>query len=46
MRLADLKAALQEEWDKLTLEEIRKYIRTMAARMEEGKERNGWATSY
>ncbi len=46
LRLADLKAALQEEYDKMSQDEIRGYIRTMPARIREGKERNGWATSY
>jgi hypothetical protein len=46
LRLENLKKALMEEWEKLSLEEIRRYIRTMPARMAEAKERDGWATSY
>jgi hypothetical protein len=46
LRLDDLKAALQDEDDKLSLDEIGGYIKMMPARIKEGKERNGWATRY
>ncbi len=46
LRIEDLKTALREEYDKLPQEEIRRYIRSMPARLKEGKERNGWATRY
>lgn len=31
LRIEDLKVALQEKWDKLTQDDIRKYIKTMPA---------------
>lgn len=46
LRLDDLKAALREEYDKLTQEEIRGYIRSMPERVKEGQERKGWATHF
>ena len=46
LQLDDLKAALREEWDKLTQEEIRQYIQSMPACLQEAEERKGWATSY
>lgn len=44
--LQSLKNALQEEWDRLTQDEIRKYMISLPCRMEEALERNGLATRY
>ncbi len=41
-----LKAALQEEWDKLTQEEIRQYIVSMPERVMEACEKKGLATQF
>ncbi len=46
LRMSDLRAALQEEWNRLTIDEIRKYIKTIPQRLQEAEERNGWATSF
>lgn len=44
--LESLKNALQEEWTKLTQDEIRKCLVTMPWRMEEAVERRGLATRF
>ena len=44
--IAELKAAVQEEWDRLDPSEWDRYIDEMGARLREGKQRQGLATSY
>lgn len=44
--LESLKAALREEWDRLSQDEIRDLIITLPWRMEEAIERNGLATRF
>lgn len=46
LRIEDLKAAVQEEWDKLTQLEINKLLVTLPQRMQEAYERNGLATRF
>ncbi len=44
--LEGLKTALQEEWDNLTQEDIRRIIISMPERMMEAYEKNGLATKF
>ncbi len=46
INLDTLKAALREEWERLTQEEIRNYIISLPWRMEEALERNGLAARF
>jgi len=43
---ADMMAAMQTEWNKITIEEIRKLITTMQERMQQARERNGYGTKF
>jgi transposase len=45
-RLDDLKEAVQKEWDRITISDIRKLVLTMKDRMKQAKERHGYATKY
>jgi hypothetical protein len=42
----DLRRAIEEEWDKISLEEINKLISTMPARVQAVLARNGGSTPY
>ena len=44
--IEDMKAAVQAEWDKITIEDIRKLIRTMPERMQQAHKRNGYGTKF
>lgn len=41
-----MRTAIQEEWDRITLEEINKLIDSMPARIKECHENKGCATRY
>jgi hypothetical protein len=45
-RLDELKEAVQKEWNRIEIGDIRKLILTMQDRMKQAKERNGYATKY
>ena len=45
-KIEDMKAAVQAEWDKITIEDIRELIRTMPERMQQAHKRNGYGTKF
>ena len=45
-KMEDTKAAVQAEWDKVTIEDIRKLIRTMPERMQQAHKRNEYRTKF
>jgi hypothetical protein len=44
--VAEMRVAVQEEWDRLTPKDFNKFIDSMPARIKECKERKGLSTSY
>ena len=46
LKKEELKAALQKEWDALTVEEIRKVIGSMPERVKQCQERRGYQTAW
>ena len=44
--LADLKKAVLHEWEQITIEDIRKLVRTMPVRMQQARHRHGFATAF
>ena len=44
--LAGLKKAVLHEWDQITIEDIRKLVRTTPERMQQARHRHGFATAF